>query len=742
MPRAAKIAAIQAERAGNADAADRLRARLDEIGAALATVDRIRVDLLPRVEDDARTRLAAWAVPIRELADSVAREQSALERALARLRRQSLNIGMVGRARQGKSRFLQSLTGLTAREIPDGQGRFCTGVPSTVQHVAGVDTYADVYFHSAASFLGEVIGPYYDQLKLGPPPASPAEFSRGPLPPLPPGPTPEAESAYRHLSTYHRTFPDYGTLIGAPLRRVAADEIRGFVAQDDEAGHEVHAFRAVRRVQIFTAFPHDDLGGIGVIDLPGLGDTNLGDSQVMLSALQDDVDVVLFLRRPNPEGDGIHDYDIALYHIAKNALPEIPMERRSFLILNHRASTELDNLARCEEFREQVADSAIRVVATEIADCSSPGQVAAQFEPVVDYLLANIGELDRMLLAERNRRAAEIQQEARLLVRELSSLGVLAQPTSQWFPVFLSLFGAAYEELSVGIEGLVKEYKAERGTPDPTFSAAVRAALDRARADDGIPSEPEIERSFALYGGQVLAYGHLLNETRAHLSRHFLELDVALKECVEQMWRRTAAVLRAAGQLGPLTEQTGREFLVSLGERIPPGLGFAGRSEVRYALEVLTGFELPYRSFIQHRIRHCLDGMDIDRPKIGFAPQAPPPDAATVAEALAIAYQETLAECAAQLTGLLSEPNQAVFGIVEEFRDRVLRSRGVPDEWRAIYEDIRAEIWTDRFDALAERAVHLRTWNDAVQQLGRLLAAGPGGGPAAAPSRDLAGAAS
>ncbi len=62
-----------------------------------------------------------------------------------------------------------------------------------------------------------------------------------------------------------------------------------------------------------------------------------------------------------------------------------------------------------------------------------------------------------------------------------------------------------------------------------------------------------------------------------------------------------------------------------------------------------------------------------------------------------------------------------MFAIVEEFRDRVLRSRGIQDEWRAIYEDIRAEIWADQFAALAEKAVHLRTWNDAVQKLSGLL---------------------
>jgi hypothetical protein len=88
---------------------------------------------------------------------------------------------------------------------------------------------------------------------------------------------------------------------------------------------------------------------------------------------------------------------------------------------------------------------------------------------------------------------------------------------------------------------------------------------------------------------------------------------------------------------------------------------------------------------------------------------------------LDVAYQESLYGCESALRDLLAEPNRAVFAIVEEFRDRVLRSRLIQDEWRAIYEDIRAEIWAGQLAALAENAVHLRTWNEAVQRLSALL---------------------
>jgi hypothetical protein len=722
--RAEKITEIHAERARIASEAGELAVGLADIGTALENLDRIRLDLLPRVEDDARERLASWGVPLLELSDRVTREQAALERVLARLRRPTLNIGIVGRARQGKSKFLQSLTGLDGRVIPDGSGKFCTGVPSMILHVPGDETYADVFFHSAASYLGEVVGPYYEPLGLGRGPATPSEFGGRPLPALPADAGPEKQSAYGHLRTYHEVFAEYGSLIGATSpRRVSADQIRSFVAQQDESGtRQFHAFRAVRRVQISTRFPRADLAGIGVIDLPGLGDTNLSDSRILLAALQDDVDIVLFLRRPNPEGDAIHDNDVALYGMARNALPEIPMERRSFLILNHRRSLDQDNLARCEAFRDEVVNSPIRVVGVPaIADCSAPDEVDAALRPVVDYLLTSIGALDRLLLDERARRVDEIRQGAALLAREAARLGALAQPAGVWFPVFTALFGIAYRGLSVGLEELVDTCRGERDAQDSSLVEAVSAALQRAREDNGIPPTPVIKENFALYGGHLQAYNFLLDEARTHLSQHFLDLDIALHDTVQRMWQRVAHVLRDAGQLAPLDEDDGVGFLRLLAERVPPGVG---DSEVRRALQMLIDFDLSYRGFIQHRIRHCLDGLYGDTPAIPFPKEGPLPDEKTVREMLDYSYKEALYGCESALQGLLAEPNRAVFAVVEEFRDRVLRSRGIQDEWRVIYEDIRAEIWADRFAALAEKAVHLRTWNQAVQQLTAVLRTG------------------
>jgi ABC-type phosphate/phosphonate transport system ATPase subunit len=103
-----------------------------------------------------------------------------LSKLSSRFQRSTLNIGVVGRARQGKSRLLQSITGLVSGEIPDGSHQHCTGVRSTIHHNPHVETYGEVWFYTERTFLNEIISPYYRDLKLGEKPISVQDFANNP----------------------------------------------------------------------------------------------------------------------------------------------------------------------------------------------------------------------------------------------------------------------------------------------------------------------------------------------------------------------------------------------------------------------------------------------------------------------------------------------------------------------------------------------------------------------------------
>ena len=82
-----------------------------------------------------------------DIREDIRQEAQNLEILKNRFSRPTLNIGVIGRARQGKSRLLQSLSGLTSQEIPDGDRESCTGVLCSVYHQSGINqTYGKVWF--------------------------------------------------------------------------------------------------------------------------------------------------------------------------------------------------------------------------------------------------------------------------------------------------------------------------------------------------------------------------------------------------------------------------------------------------------------------------------------------------------------------------------------------------------------------------------------------------------------------
>ncbi|MEM1170242.1 MAG: hypothetical protein AAGJ08_14475 [Cyanobacteria bacterium P01_H01_bin.35] len=108
-----------------------------------------------------------YQINFQAILDSIAQQRKVWENLWQRLNRDTINIGVVGLARQGKSTFLQNVAGLTDEEdegiIPSSDRLPCTTVQSNIYHHEG-ETFAKVYFHSESSFIEEIITPYYQEL--------------------------------------------------------------------------------------------------------------------------------------------------------------------------------------------------------------------------------------------------------------------------------------------------------------------------------------------------------------------------------------------------------------------------------------------------------------------------------------------------------------------------------------------------------------------------------------------------
>ncbi|MBD1804632.1 hypothetical protein H6F98_03970 [Microcoleus sp. FACHB-SPT15] len=717
--RTARIASIIEKRRPFAQQIEGAEANLKSLASALRNLEDKRNQLLTQV-DDPNVIGQLKEIDFSTIQLSIAAELEALGKLRVRFSRDTLNIGVVGRARQGKSRLLQSLTGLTAAEIPDGDRQHCTGVRSTIHHNPSVETHGEVWFYSERSFLDEVLSPYYEKLRLGAKPMTIQDFASQPLPPLPNDLRGFAEygAMYEHLSGYHANLEKYCHLLREPSpRRIGRDEIRQYVAQDNLAGERIYFnYLAVREVKIVCNFPNAEVGQIALVDMPGLGDTGIGDAERLVKTLGQDVDAVLFVRMPSAKGDYWADVDVRLYDTASTALVDLPLNQWSFMILNQTGadSKNGDNSKNCQDLAGDIAKKHINVSEWAIANCANPEEANKVLDRVLDYLAANITALDKQYASSCQERLSQLQSAVKAeLDKARTSLGKEAQQSKD-AQLFVPLFNKLWKNLRNGLQELLKELRKQRDEVDTNFKEKVDEAIQNCREDTGIPSIEEIEIQANSTGGYPNAYYQYLPEVRAHLSHKFLSLDEGLKLSLEQVKSQVTEVLVNQGRLGGLTEALGSNFLREMVKLLPDQLIPGEQSKLKFGFQLLAEFELSYRGFVQHRIRQHLDGLTPN--ESATLQLSTSPSAQQVFLNLKTAHAEAVYQCENALENLLCEPSQAAFAIVEEFLDRILRAEDVDSEWRIFLDDVRSEVWPDEFKQLNERTRMRREWLDAVDR--------------------------
>ena len=667
---------------------------LRSLSSELEYLEEKRQELITQI-DDKRICEHLEEINFTRFIPAIESELKTLEKLKIRFCRDTLKIAIAGRARQGKSELLKSLT----------------GVLSTIYHKPNIQTYANVWFHSERSFLDEVIALYYEQLSLGAIPRNIDMFANKQLPALPSElQTAKYKAMYEHLKTYHVNIGKYRHLLREPSpHQISRDEIREYVAQYDVHGNSIYNYLAVQKVDIFCSFPNTDIGQIALKDTPGLGDTGIGNRELLLKTLGQDVDAIVFVRMPNSIGDAWRDYDVELYDDARTALTELPIKLWSFMALNRtdKGSDSGDNSETCQRFTSNIGTKHIDVVDCITANCTNQEDANNILDKVLDYLAANITNLDKQYAnTSKQRLNDDIQSLLRIeLNKAKNAFGNVLNAGEE--SRFDNLFDDFWKNIATALEELLTTFRKRRDFQDEVLKNQVQQVLERCSEDTGIPTIEEINVERNCLGGYAAAYSSYLHKIRTHLSRHFLFLDDALKHSIEQAKNSVADVLVTQCKLGGLTDARGYEFMKKFHELIPNNL-----SNLKLAFKVFSDFNLSYRGLIQHRIRKHFDIITPDTaPRLSQIPTAQ-----NVLENLQVLHPETVFKCEEALQGFLSEPSQAAFAMVEEFIDQVLRAEKTKKEWRTLLREIKASVWVE-FKDFAERTRIKQEWVDLVEQV-------------------------
>jgi hypothetical protein len=267
---------------------------------------------LKEIEKDqgALQRIEGAVDDLNRLLASFATREDTLEALRVRFSRDTVNIGVSGEARVGKSTTLQKFSGLTDTQIPTGKGLPVTAVRSEIFNSA--DERAEVTFRDQKTFITEYIRPLLEivnkhlDVPLAVDTLAGLKSARFPETLGSNVDSVRTDSLSRLLDA-QKSLSTYESLLTGGMKQVALGDLRSYVAyptkEDLDAEKSLgtppnRSYIAVKSVKIFCPFPRLEGLKIGLVDLPGLGEIGKSVADMHLHGLEDGVDQIFPIMRP------------------------------------------------------------------------------------------------------------------------------------------------------------------------------------------------------------------------------------------------------------------------------------------------------------------------------------------------------------------------------------------------------------------------------------------------------------
>jgi hypothetical protein len=632
----------------------------------------------------------------------------------ARVSRHTVNIGVSGRARNGKSTLLQSLSGLGDNQVPTGRGQPVTAVRSRIYHTPDGGS-AQLTLHTEWSFCELVLGPYFSLLGLGPAPALLRDFERVDLLALTRDwEQPRVERFRPYVARLREMRDSLGTyrkyLTGEKLF-VPLSDLRSWVAypEHSEEGGEDRRYLAVREAVIRCPFPNVEVSALGLIDLPGLGEL-VPDAQAHhLAGLENDVDFVVIVKRPTENTAMWSEEDQVGLDLIARASGAADTRDFTSIVVNLGGCAAEDVQALGQHIRRQLneGEESLHYVVWH-ADAADPADVSKRvMEPTLTHLATALPRMDQAVL-EAAFRVCAANRDALLdaVGSALTALRSVAQPTSME-----EVIGRAenlQDEVVAGLRECLGQLRERVGEQyeDVEFLRRVDALREEVRqwVLDGFGEGPQAwadhaYRAMGRAGGSVKFTTDAMNGIRTEIFRRYGGVDDVLSQRRQEFWGDLIAAL--GPRLGRLMSgKSPQERLSSLAERLREAPDPC--HHLAEAVEVLLDVRLDYRTRLLPMMCQSLDVLRPERvdPRTGqvTVTVAVPPTREGASQLYSRVADLARMAIYDAGRGLETEPHNlagALLAYAEIFEDTFIRSTSSDQEFRRLVSAYRDELWPE-----------------------------------------------
>lgn len=643
--------------------------------------------------------------------------QNSVSNLILRFKRETVNIGVAGKARQGKSTLLQRISGLENTEIPTSDELPCTGAKSKIYNFEGAP-HAKIDFYTEAEFLKEIIHLYYDRLNL-PKPKSLDDFSK-------PLPEPNEQDStdtnlynaiYERLKNIHSAFPSYRDHLSKPHEVVELKDIAEYVTQNNGRTK----YNAVKTASIFTNFPHQDVGGLCLVDMPGL-EAAQGHEKKLVNSLEHEVDSVVLVKMPSSKGTQYDKDDYKVIDLIDHAVKEVDLSDWLFIILN--LLDDNSNEKQVQLLKNNPPPG--RSFNILIGNCTDQEQAeAAIFSPLLRHLEQNLEKIDLKYILSLSNRLNLISNNIKSLLIE-SKDQLKPEQDDEMQAEYQNLAEEFFDNVKETVEELIDDFRPEKSMIGGEFKNKIEEICKDAEEKASIPSIAELQKRCKVHkaweGGVTEELHYLRSALSEFLAKNideYLESQVnnAVRKVLNGIFKDSiSSILPDSVNMDDPFEVVGR----LLEERFDK----VKLPKLYDAFDYIAKFNFSYHSHFHHRVRKemrrldTFDGAYVERiiPKDRDKPLEE--QAEEIRRALQVTYEETVYEISKKLCEeMQADPADAIFSLVEEIGDRLVRRQKIKTEWYFFIYRIRAKIWPEVFRQFDQYAEFCQSWQNSSDRV-------------------------
>lgn len=644
-----------------------------------------------------------------------------------RFGRDTINISVIGRARQGKSRLLQSISGVDNSIIPADNAGDCTGAKSEICNSEGA-VHAQIDFYTEQELVGH-IQTYLDHLhinrNLGNSSQIPSlendlkvVLQRNDL-------TAKEQSWLDHLTKFVGHYEEYSRFLGTTKDEKDPAKIRLYVAQYDINNNPTFVYLAVKQARIFTEFPYKDAGNIVLVDTIGLGDTALGIREKMLETLKNDSDAAILVRLPAATGDGIREEDNEIYDLIASKMGTDTLDKWLFYVLN--VCDKLGNKKSGESMSGAIEKKKLHLAKVLKVDCGNEDSVKEDLLiPILEYLSNNLDAVDSNLMKKAN----VVFENSYIAYFDLcSKVGAVLSGSLIKNSKADALFDNLWKsDLQFGrrLNELESKYKKPQKCQIiyDEISKIVRNLYS------SCPEKEEIQEKLesGIQGGQAQAvYVTSASTMRASLIERFEEINHnVISSLQEDIKNEIINILRSdnGGRLNHVYlsgVSTSEENITWLKAFVEEKL--KDHDIVKNALQNIIDYRLNIEGLLEYRVNcalSCLDPFSDDFARVEILPSLSYEKQAELIEHSLLSTITLIGErILNNIDDILIIPYNSFYARVRKLHDRLFYlDDGIA--LKEVYRENKVSIWHDEFSAIVEKQLAYGSWSEINENLNAL----------------------